>query len=142
MNERSPSVTVRIKLVDLNCGGSPSHKPSPRSSSAPVSALVGASKDRALQLQPIGIERALAAEQSLGEICLRTGQAVQHADFEQHIEECVVCGNRVELQLDFIETLELAMYQRRSEPESQKVRGALLISAPKLNFAVCGEIDI
>jgi len=67
---------------------------------------------------------------------------VPFADFENHIETCRECANRVDLQLDFIETLEVAMYQRRAEPESSRIRGALLISAPKLNFAICGEVDI
>jgi len=72
---------------------------------------------------------------------MNNGTAVHHADFENHIEECTTCSNRVELQLDFIETLELAIYQRQASPDSPKVRGALLVSAPQMNFAICGELD-
>jgi hypothetical protein len=81
-------------------------------------------------------------EPPLGEVCMKDQQTVAFADFENHIETCAVCASRVDLQLDFIETLEVAMFQRQAEPESSKIHGALLISAPKLNFAICGEIDI
>jgi hypothetical protein len=76
-----------------------------------------------------------------GEICMQTSQRLTPGGFEEHIEACSVCASRVELQLDFMECLEAAIYQRRAEPETEKVRGALMVSAPELNFAVCGEID-
>jgi hypothetical protein len=72
---------------------------------------------------------------------VHSGLRIALSDFESHIEECIVCGNRVELQLDFIQTLETAVFQRRGDPDSEKIHGALLIGAPKLNFAICGEIE-
>jgi hypothetical protein len=76
-----------------------------------------------------------------GEICMQTSQRLTPGHFEEHIEGCTVCASRVELQLDFMECLEAAIYQRRAEPQTEKLHGALMISAPELNFAVCGEID-
>jgi hypothetical protein len=47
----------------------------------------------------------------------------------------------VELQLDFIEAVEGAVLEHRCDPASERIHGALLIDAPELNFAVCGEIE-
>lgn len=82
-----------------------------------------------------------SAAKAYREICMASGKSVATADFESHIESCQVCASRVELQLDFIKTLEAAVYQRHGQPESEKIKGALLIGAPELNFAVCGEIE-
>jgi len=142
MNDRFPRLTVRVKLVDLNHFESGSRTTSPRGSGNTVSALVGSPAERASNVRNVGVEAEISVQAPLGEICMKDKQTVAFADFENHLETCMECSNRVDLQLDFIETLEVAMYQRRAEHESSKIHGALLISAPKLNFAICGEIDI
>lgn len=141
MNERSPRLTVRIKLVDLNHTGLQSRTPPSRTLPEPVSALVGSSSDRPARSQPVDDLCSTHNDGHLGEICVKTGATVTHAEFENHLEVCTLCSNRVELQLDFIETLEAAMYQRFSSPGVPKVKGAMLISSPEMNFAVCGELD-
>jgi hypothetical protein len=103
--------------------------------------LVGSTPERHPDSSPVGLEAGVSVDNPAGEICMKDRQTVEFAEFENHIEKCSVCASRVDLQLDFIETLEVAMYQRRAEPKSSRIRGALLISAPKLNFAICGEID-
>jgi hypothetical protein len=147
MNDRFSRLTVRVKLVDLNHNGGPSRTSTPRGSGHSVSALVGSSTEQPGRLRAVGIEAGISidpplADSQAGEICMKDQRTVPFADFENHIETCQECANRVDLQLDFIETLEVAMFQRQAEPESSKIHGALLISAPKLNFAICGEIDI
>jgi hypothetical protein len=142
MNDRSPSLTVRVKLVNLNHSGCPALTSPPRSASASVPALVGSGAERSSRLHTADVGPNVPLEKPSGEICLHTGECVPYHEFESHIETCKVCSNRVELQLDFIETLEASMYQRQAERNSPKMRGALLISSPKLNFAICGEVDI
>ena len=141
MNERSPRLTVRIKMVNLNHAGLPSRTPSSRTLAEPVSALVGSSTNLPARTSSVDDQYSNHGEGHWGEICVKTGETVPHADFENHIDGCILCSNRVELQLDFIETLESAMYQRFSSPGAPKVKGAMLISSPEMNFAVCGELD-
>jgi hypothetical protein len=131
---------VRVKLVDLNHGGCPAL--TPRNSSKILSAAVGSAAERPSRLRPDNLEMVGQAENWTGELCLRTGENIPYREFESHIESCKVCSNRVELQLDFIETLEASMYQRQAERHGKRMRGALLVSSPKLNFAICGEVDI
>jgi hypothetical protein len=76
------------------------------------------------------------------EPCLQKYGKTTAGSFEEHIETCQVCANRVALQLDFMACLETAVYQRLSEPKSERIHGALMISAPKLNFAICGELEV
>jgi hypothetical protein len=135
------NVRVRIKLVDLNHTGYP-QSPSPRSSTEHVSALVGSSTERPNRPFFSSRKSSHKVDYAQGEICTATGNHIHPADFENHIETCITCSNRVELQLDFMETLEVAIYQRRADPASERVRGAMLISTPELNFAVCGEIEL
>jgi len=142
MNDRSSNLTVRIKLVDLNHIGFTSKSPSRRSSSEQVSALVGSTAERTSRPLASGKRSTSNSEYATGEICLLSGGIIPSCDFENHIEECSICANRVELQLDFMETLEVAIYQRQADPKTGGVRGAMLISTPELNFAVCGEIEL
>jgi hypothetical protein len=146
-NNTNLSLTVRIKLVDLNHAGHNSKTPSKRTagehaSRERVGAIPALTADRASRSHPSETRSPKIEDQSHVEICMLTGHRIPVADFETHIETCTICANRVELQLDFMEALETAVYQRRAEPESQKVCGAMLISAPELNFAVCGEVEI
>ncbi len=142
MSDRYPNLTVRIKLVDLKHSGSSSKLPASPSSVEHVSAVVGSTPERSVRPQATEAEVSGKNGYATGEICINTGMLIATANFENHIEECELCSNRVDLQLDFIETLEVAIYQRLAEPKSEKVRGAMLISTPELNFAVCGEIEI
>jgi hypothetical protein len=82
------------------------------------------------------------ATQSRSEICMHSEEKIAAEAFEEHIELCCSCCNRVELQLDFMECLEAAVYQRLSEPDSRKVHGALMVSVPEFNFAICGELEV
>jgi hypothetical protein len=132
---------VRIKLVNLNNTGLPSRTPSSRTLAEPVSALVGSTTNLPVRTPSVDDHYSSHGDGHQGEICVKTGATVPHAEFENHIEQCTLCSNRVELQLDFIETLEAAMYQRFSSPGAPKVKGAMLISSPEMNFAVCGELD-
>jgi hypothetical protein len=145
-HNRTLGLTVRVKLVDLNHTGNPSDA-SPKVRSAEhlsrerSGSIVGIIAERPGRNQSVEAEPAKSAGISGGEICMLSGARIASADFESHIEECPVCANRVDLQLDFMNTLEVAVYQRRAEPDSQKVHGAMLVSAPELNFAICGEIE-
>jgi hypothetical protein len=86
-------------------------------------------------------EESLPAEPR-SEICMHSQEKVPAEAFEEHIELCCSCCNRVELQLDFMECLEAAVYQRLSESEARKLHGALMVSAPEVNFAICGELEV
>lgn len=130
---------VRVKLVNLD-------------NTVKVSSAERVSTERLASIVGIGSDRTshswigeTSAEKSAvpveGEICMHSGERVPFEEFELHIENCTVCANRVELQLDFIQTVEGAVFQRYCDPDSERIHGALLIGAPKLNFAVCGEIE-
>ncbi len=141
MSAKTPGFTVRIKLVDLNRTERPGKRETPRSAAGAISALVGSGGERSLRPKTAETE-ACQTFHSTGEVCLNTGRLIPPSQFEDHLEECLLCSNRVELQLDFIETLQVAIYQRNAKPNSDKVRGAMLISTPEMNFAVCGEIEL
>ncbi len=130
---------VRVKLVDLdNMAGSSSTERVPMERKASVSGI-RASKltvSRSAETRADGPEADAACE-----ICMHSGARIALQDFERHTEECAVCRNRVELQLDFIEAVEGAVLEHRCDPASERIHGALLIDAPELNFAVCGEIE-
>ena len=138
-------LTVRIKLVDLNRTGNSSsnlRSDAQQVSKECLSAFVGRISDKGSRPASWNSTHSKPAGYPSTEICMLTGERIPAVDFETHIETCSICANRVELQLDFMESLEVAVYQRRADPDSQKVRGAMLISAPELNFAVCGEMEI
>lgn len=146
-NDSLLGLTIRVKLVDLNHSRHFAGERAKRGSVEQVSeeclsAIVGLRGERSGRSVPSGPEISSSIDTSAGEICMLTGARIPSAEFENHIELCSICANRVELQLDFMEALETAVYQRKAEPESGKVRGAMLISAPELNFAVCGELEI
>ncbi len=130
---------VRIKTVDLDhCRSGCATRNGSKEQAASIATLSSECKG---PIRLTGTEISGPAKKTNSEICMDSGKRVSCSDFESHIEECKVCASRVELQLDFIETLEAAVCQRIGEPESEKIKGALLIGAPELNFAVCGEID-
>jgi hypothetical protein len=144
-NNNTLGLTVRIKLVDLNHTGklpktTARRKAAEHASKERVRAIVGLAVERVAC--SAGTQPPTQSDFSNVEICMLTRDRVPHAEFETHIETCTICANRVDLQLDFMEALGMAVYQRNAEPGSQKVRGAMLISAPELNFAVCGELEI
>jgi hypothetical protein len=146
-NDSLLGLIVRVKLVDLNHSSQRSRERAKRGSLEQVSeeclsAIVGLRGERSGRSVPTGPEILSPIDTSAGEICMLTGVRVRSAEFENHIESCSICANRVELQLDFMEALEIAVCQRKAEPASEKVRGAMLISSPELNFAVCGELEI
>ncbi len=130
---------VRVKVVDLDDlarSGSAEHVPAGRKPSVP-----GIGVDKMTHTWATEGPSGRLADDAVGEICMHSGARIALEDFERHTEECAVCANRVELQLDFIETVEEAVFQHHCQPDSERIHGALLIGAPKLNFAVCGEID-
>lgn len=130
---------VRVKTVDLDhAAEASSAQPGKIKRVTSIASLHSERKGGYRAIETPSSER-VAKNQA--EICMASGEPVTLADFESHIENCKVCGSRVELQLDFIATLEAAVYQRCGQPESEKIKGALLIGAPELNFAVCGELD-
>jgi hypothetical protein len=130
---------VRVKLVDLD--NSRKAGPAERVLKERMASTVGSGGERATVSQATETETEGRAAQCGGEICMHTGDRIPFSDFDAHVDECEACSNRVELQLDFIQTLEAAVFQRNCDPDSDKIHGALLIGAPKLNFAVCGEIE-
>jgi hypothetical protein len=139
LHNKSLGLRVRVKFVDLDntCKVGPVE----RVSRERMASVVGLGGERALIGQATETETHRSTAECGGEICMHTGARISLADFDAHVDECQVCANRVELQLDFIQTLEAAVFQRNGDPDSEKIHGALLIGAPKLNFAVCGEIE-
>ena len=133
-------------MVNLSPGSASSDRPSHTRSAERLSAersgkIAGIIGERVSQARSGESGAADCVDLPGGEICIYSGERIPAGEFESHIEDCNVCANRVELQLDFMETLELAVYQRKSEPWASRVHGAMLVSAPELNFAVCGEIE-
>ena len=137
-HNRELDLRIRVKLINLSGTLESAIDRVSKSQFNSVAAIMG---ERAGRHNPVEAGLAEELQPAAEEICMASGSKIATLDFENHIEDCKVCANRVELQLDFMETLELAVYQRRAQPESQKVHGAMLVSAPTLNFAVCGEIE-
>lgn len=140
------AMTIRVKLVDLNHTGiSPTETNGTTAkhvSKECLGAVVGLAAEKLDRAFSSESQRVSDSDYTTSEVCMLTGSRIPVADFETHIETCSICANRVELQLDFMETLEVAVYQRRATTDSPKIRGAMLISAPELNFAVCGELEV
>lgn len=138
-------LTVRIKMVDLNhisASSATGKTASSQTSTECIGVIAAMRGDKAVRPAPRELRHLSSHDHSNVEICMLNGERIPFSEFESHIETCPICANRVELQLDFMETLEVAVYQRAAEPASAKVRGAMLVSAPELNFAVCGELEI
>jgi hypothetical protein len=142
---RPLGLTVRVKLLDLNhCEHSsdlPAQTRAERVAKERAGSIIGVIGEWPSLNSPSEAGRKFDSTNVWSEICMLSGKRIARADFENHIEECPVCANRVDLQLDFVNTLEVAVYQRQAEPDSPKVHGAMLVSAPALNFAICGEIE-
>ena len=137
-NDPKSDLTVRVKLVNLSFNNRASERRS-KATSAEQVAIVGMVGERSSRRRPSDFTK--YPEPGNTEICMYSGARIAQGEFETHIEECNVCANRVELQLDFMETLEAAIYLRKAQPAARKVHGAMLISAPELNFAICGEVE-
>jgi len=140
-------LTVRVKVLDLNqaLSGKPGISNNDYSSERLGAALLSHGGTR--RTGPVDQAEVRECEEPLpfeprSEICMHSEEKVAADAFEEHIELCCSCCNRVELQLDFMECLEAAVHQRLSEPESRKIHGALLVSAPEFNFAICGELEV
>lgn len=142
MNERVPLLAVRIKLVDLNRSGYPTKSIPLPGSGASATVMVGTKSQNYRPCQTKVASSKQSEERSAGEICMKTGSLIESSNFEDHIETCPACASRVDLQLGFIDTLEAAIYQRKINPDSGKIGGAMMISAPELNFAICGELEL
>ncbi len=140
-------MTVRVKFLGLNQSLSGSELPSRSDHSSERLGAALLSHGGAKRSGPADRAELIKFDESLSveprfEICMHSQEKVAADAFEEHIELCCSCCNRVELQLDFMECLEAAVYQRLSEPESRKIHGALMVSAPEFNFAICGELEI
>jgi hypothetical protein len=138
--------TVRVKFLDLNqaLAGteiSSLHDHSEERLGAALLSQGGKRSGSAARAEVRNSESSLPFEPR-SEICIDTQEKLAPSAFEEHIELCRACSNRVELQLDFTECLEAAVYQRCNEPESHKIHGALMVSAPLCNFAICGELEV
>lgn len=129
---------VRVKLVDLYGTVTCTEKSVSVERVASVLAIMGQSLGAG---EPPSAKAHGEEWRPHPEVCMSSGEKVPAASYERHVEQCRVCANRVELQVDFVENLELAVYQRQSAPMREKVHGAMLVSAPALNFAICGEIE-
>ncbi len=140
-------LTVRVKLLDLNQALASVNDPARNDHSTERLGAALLSHGGAKRLGPADHTEVRQSEEPLpfearSEICMHSEEKVAADAFEEHIELCCSCCNRVELQLDFMECLETAVYQRLNEPESRKLHGALMVSAPEFNFAICGELEV
>jgi hypothetical protein len=140
--DRFHGITVRVKTVNLRPSGFAGRDRSkPALAEGFLGTLASNSKEHGGRRVRPEVEQAEAPERRRSEICMKTQRRIPAEDFESHIEHCVTCSNRVELQLDFMDTLAVAVHQRRDQPKREKMQGALLVSAPVCNFAICGEIE-
>jgi hypothetical protein len=140
-------LTVRVKVLDLNQALAGNQRTSRSDYSGERLGAALLSHGGARRSGPVDQVDVSECEESLpaeprSEICMHSQEKIAADAFEEHIELCCSCCNRVELQLDFMECLETAVYQRLSDPESRKIHGALMVSAPEFNFAICGELEI
>jgi hypothetical protein len=139
--DRHRGITVRVKMVNLNPVVA---RAGQAERQTPAEGCLGAMAGHTTEKGRRRASEAGMAAVADGryEVCIQSQRRIPNAEFENHIEHCEACSNRVELQLDFMDTLEAAVFHRHNQPNAQRFHGALLVSAPALNFAVCGEIEV